>query len=62
MVSSEQKWSVEAVAKLIQPEVSFRRIELGVLDNIWFRVTNVPEDVIVKIKSTIVNSGSWLSL
>ena len=62
MVSSEQKWSVEAVAKLIQPEVSFCRIELGVLDNIWFRVTNVPEDVIVKIKSTIVNSGSWLSL
>ena len=62
MVSSEQKWSVEAVAKLIQPEVSFRRIELGVLDNVWFRVTNVPEDVIVKIKSTIVNSGSWLSL
>lgn len=62
MVATKKKGSMQSVAELIQSEVAFGGVELCVLDNVWFRITNVPEHIVVKIETTIINTASRLTL
>ena len=62
MVSAEQEWSVQLVARLVEFEVTRSGVELLVLHHIWLRIAEVAEDVVVEVKTALVDTLLPLTL